>query len=106
MSLMSDTKVTDNVSARQEVVEDGTKYLADRFIEYVQEHKDITLIDVFMMCHSFHKLIVNDVAARWELEGIEASKTYQMADLTFRQAMRDLRRRLPSIQSAQAPDQT
>lgn len=60
--------------------------------------EEFTLMDAFMGIHSFHKLNVMNTANRWESEGsTPAHQTIYMADVTWRTAMRDLKRRLAPL---------
>jgi len=65
-------------------------FMVDKLNEYLKEHPT-NLKDVFMGVHMFHKRIVVDIAAKMVAEGIEANRTYRMADTTWRKAMRELK---------------
>lgn len=78
-----------DIKAPTEEVEAMTIYLLEKIKEYVQTNQ-VQMISVFMACHSAHKIVVNDLAKRWTLEGIPIDKTARMADMTWRKAMKEL----------------
>ena len=79
------------ITADQEKVTAMTKYVMQNGVDaYLMEHKDISLIDCLMVSHNIHKLMVTRIAEQWVKLGIPAEKTYRMADLTFRKAIRQL----------------
>lgn len=81
-----------SIKASREVVEALTVHLEKALGEYTKEHPEATFADVFMAAHSFHKLVVRGIAVAWGAE-IPPAKTYEMADVTFRKAIRDLKRK-------------
>lgn len=81
--------MNEDIKAPAEEVIAMTNFLLEQIKEYVKEH-EIQMISVFMACHSAHKVVVNDLAARWSLEGIPPHRTARMADMTWRKAMKDL----------------
>lgn len=72
-------------------IQAATDYLIDRFEEYAKEN-ELSLADVFMCGHNVHKIMVKNVAKRWSLNKMAEVKSYTMADMTWRQAMRELKR--------------
>lgn len=80
----------------KEKIEAFTDYLWKQFVEYTQEH-ETTLIDALLVGHSLHKIVVMEIAAKWELEGHRAERTIRMSDQTWRLAMKDLKNRLPMV---------
>lgn len=87
---MSD-KVKGEIKADQKIVTELTLFMEQGLKTWLKEHPETRLLDVFMAAHSLHKVIIFEVAKRWAMEGVPEKKTYHMADLTFRRAMRDLR---------------
>lgn len=85
-------KNEEDIKANIEVVTDLATYLENALGEYCAQHKEIRQIDVFMGAHSFHKLIVRSMAILWGAEGMNQNQIYRMADMTFRKAMRELRK--------------
>lgn len=60
-------------------------------------NEQISVIDVFFGIHNLHKLMVADIATRFASDSYPAEKTYRLADMQFRKAMRDLKRALPTL---------
>lgn len=82
-----------NYTANPENVENIQNFFLARAEEYLTRGEETNLLDLFMGVHSFHKMIVVFCGKKWlEEGGVDMKKTYQMADLTFRSAMRELRR--------------
>lgn len=80
-----------NVMADSDMVDEITDFLLKSINEWIQEKNlEFRYLDLLMAVHSFHKVIVLDIAKRWERNGIPRQKTFQMADKTFHGAMRDL----------------
>lgn len=52
---------------------------------------NVSVNDVFMGVHNFHKRVVRDVAAQFAANGTNPNTIYRTADSTWRKAMRDLR---------------
>lgn len=82
----------------KEQIEAFTDYLWKQFVEYTMEH-ETTLMNCLLVGHSFHKIVVMEIAAKWEQEGQRAEKTIRMSDQTWRLAMKDLKNRLPMVKS-------
>lgn len=82
-----------NVTGNEEKITDLTNHLMDSLDEYLKENPS-SYIDVFMSAHNFHKKIVFNTAVKWLiLDKTPLERTYRWADMTFRAAMRELKRR-------------
>lgn len=66
-----------------------TEFFLDKMKEYVGE-KPTTMLALFMAVHNFHKLVVMDIAQIWQKGNQPVDQTYRLADMTFRQSMKDL----------------
>lgn len=73
---------------------DLKNFLIDQLEVYVGEHQ-IQEINVFMAGHNFHRWIVEDLAKRWAKRGQREELTYRMADMTWRDAIRSMKKALP-----------
>lgn len=78
-----------DLKANPERVTKASDELLKMIEEYVLENQ-VTAIDVFMIAHNIHKRLVTECALRWSTTPQGVMKTYQMADQTFRKAMKDL----------------
>lgn len=86
------TDAKGNVLVNVEKVEEIVNWLVEKGLEsYLTEHEDVQQADVFMAVHNFHKYIVLSIAMQWESQ-VPVNQTLRMADMTFRKAMRELRR--------------
>lgn len=66
-------------------------FLMDTFAAYAKEH-NFTALELFMTSHNFHKDMVYKVSRLLEMtEQFPRDKVFREADLTFRNAMRELR---------------
>lgn len=89
----------------------ANEFLMNAFAAYAKEN-NFNALELFMAAHNFHKDMVWRVARLLELnEGHDQWKTFREADMTFRDAMRDLKGRAPrkvdiSGKSYQSPEQS
>lgn len=67
-----------------------TNSLLQRLDELLAENKDTSILDMFMVGHSFHKVVVTRVALQWARGEIPIEKTFKMAEITWHKAMREL----------------
>lgn len=81
-----------DITGNQEEITKFTNWLLEKIGEYVKDNQ-VTLIDAFMTAHNVHKRVVDDIAKRWSIDSFPVDRTYRLADMTFRQAMRELKRR-------------
>lgn len=79
------------LEADKETVDVHTNWLVNEFNKHAAEHQ-LGMLDVFMIVHSFHKVIVYNIAARWVLDGFAPEKTLHLADMTWRKAIESLGR--------------
>jgi hypothetical protein len=93
----------EDVKANLERVRAASAFLFQQFLEYAAEH-ELSLVDVFMVGHNFHKQIVTNIAARGLSEGMEPTHTFREADMTWRMAMREMSR--ARFEQATAPRPT
>lgn len=85
-----------DIKADMQTVVDMTTWILRNGVDsYLKEHPGTSFIDAFMAMHSAHKIVISNIAANWALQGVPEEKTYRMADMSFRQAMRELRSNLP-----------
>lgn len=81
-----------NIQADPVKVAELTDFLINESLEpWLENHRDIRMVDIFMAVHNFHWMTVKSMAMQWE-PGIPSYKTYRMADMTFRDAMKRLKR--------------
>lgn len=89
--LMAKPEIED-ISGNTELIREMRDYFIEKGIEgWLNEHPDTTQVDMFMAAHNFHKYVVMMVATLWE-ENIPKNRTYRLADMTFRDAMKELSR--------------
>lgn len=81
--------MSDNITADPETIQKLQEYMLEKLGEYVEQNPTRE-IDIFMWAHNFHRYIVDDMARRWE-RNTPRHQTVRMADLTFRNAMREIR---------------
>lgn len=73
-------------------IQEITNFLFNEaLVQYLKEHPS-RQVDVFMAVHNFHVRVVKDIAPQWE-PGIPKDVTFRMADMTFRKAMREAKRK-------------
>lgn len=90
------TEKAEDVKADHEIVAKHTLALLNMVSDYCKEN-EISLLESFMISHNLHKLMVDNIAYIWSSRNkIPEQNTYRAADMTFRQAMKDLRRQLPN----------
>ena len=80
-----------DVIGNQEEITKFTNWLLNKVGEYLVEN-NVSYIDTFLSLHNTHKRIVDDIAKRWAIDGFSADRTYRLADMTWRKAMRELKR--------------
>lgn len=81
-----------NIKADGVQVANLTDFLLQECLEpWLQKHPEMTLVDIFMGIHNFHWMMVKTIARSWE-PGVPSHRTYRMADMTFRDAMKRLKR--------------
>lgn len=81
----------EDVKANLEKVETIKQWILEKgIVSWMEANPETTQIDMFMAIHNVHKVIITSIAKQWE-PGIPAYQTYRMADMTWRQAMRDLK---------------
>lgn len=97
------------LEANPDHVQEGTTALYKAFEELARV-KQYSIIDVFMIGHSFHKVVMLNVMARWQADGVPPETTYHLADMTWRNAIRQLtklasrpREKSPQVAAVQLP---
>lgn len=70
-----------------------TNHVLKNLQEYLNEHPT-SLVDLLMGIHSAHKVVVLDIAHKWSNEKLGQEHVLRMSDMTFRKAMRELKRDL------------
>jgi hypothetical protein len=93
----------EGLEADPEHVTKGTTHMYKQFQKFMEENK-YSVIDAFMIAHSFHKMVVLSVMARWRLDGFEPEKTLHLADMTWRHGLEAVRKNLkapPPVTTAQ-----
>lgn len=93
---MNNQLAPENIKANLEKVNPAVEELLPLITAYLTS-KDMSYVDVFMVVHNVHKFIVKGIAEEWERQGIPMEKTLRMADMTFRNSMRELRRSTPLV---------
>lgn len=93
---MTNQVVTGNIKANLEKVNPAVKELLPVVTAYMAS-QEMSVVDAFMVIQNLHKFIVKGIAEEWEKQGIPMDKTLRMADMTFRNSMRELRRSTPLI---------
>lgn len=84
-----------NQVADHEKVVEITTFMGEALEAWLKDHPESKDIEVFMAAHNFHKMVVLGVAKRWEdILGSPKNQTLRVADMTFRQALREERRKL------------
>lgn len=82
----------EEIKADTELVDAMKIWIIDKGIKsWMDENPNTRQIDMFMAIHNVHKSIIVAIAKQWE-PGIPANQTLRMADMTWRKAMRELRR--------------
>jgi hypothetical protein len=76
----------------QHVSEGATKMYV--IFQEMMEEKKWTILDAFMIAHSFHKMVLLAVMVRWRLDSIEPEKTLHLADMTWRNAIQQIKKNL------------
>lgn len=94
----------EGLEADSEHVNEGTVHMFQEF-QKVMEEKQWSIIDAFMIAHSFHKMVVLSVMARWSLDGFEPQKTLHLADMTWRNAIQSLLKNVKAPAASAAPAQ-
>lgn len=79
----------EGLEADPERVTQGATHMFQHFQEYMVE-KEWSVIDAFMIAHSFHKLVVLQVMAMWSVDGLAPEKTLHLADMTWRNAIQSI----------------
>jgi hypothetical protein len=80
-----------DLKADIEKVIPAAEFMYERFLEYAAEHT-LSLLDVFMVAHNVHKRIVINVAIQSMADGENPEHTFREADMTWRMAMREVKR--------------
>ena len=83
-----------NITANPEIVKAGTDYLLETFDEYLKGHP-IPSTDCFMICHNFHRIMIMAIARQLEPQ-IPYRRTLRMADMTWRNSIREMWRNEPN----------
>lgn len=83
--------MTNDIQANPEVLAKATDDLTAYVEKYFSDNK-IDLATCFMCVHMIHKRLVVKIARVWSINGLAELQVYRMADLTFRKAIRELRR--------------
>lgn len=82
-------QVNENPSGDKVAIEQFTDAFLKLVGAYAVEMK-MTRLDLFLGIHNLHKLVVVDIAHVWANDSRPVQKTYDLADKTFHQAMREL----------------